>query len=158
NLFAALNGLLNREQSVEMIEVTTDDPEPHYLRIGVADQITPEGFDHRSPRGATVTSGVADPPIRAGVSLHRHAAEIQILPGFTMSRLPMYPELRGVSGLSENWRHDPDQQVLYSSEESANGQEYRIEYSRPHFEPEALRRAEATTPPPGMRSLDEVPA
>src|SRR5690606_37225264 len=92
NLFAALNSLLNREQSVEMIEVTTDDPEPHYLRIGVADQITPEGFDHRSPRGATVTSGVADPPIRAGVSLHRHAAEIQILPGFTMSRLPMYPE------------------------------------------------------------------
>lgn len=158
NLFAALNGLLNRDQTVEMMEVSTDDENPHYLRIGVADQITAEGFDHRSPRGAVVTSELEPPPVRAGVRLQRHQAEIQILPGFTMSRLPIYPELRAVSGLSDHWRHDTDQQVLYSSEENATGQEYAIEYSRPEFDPEALRRAEATTPPAGLRSLDEVPA
>src|SRR5690606_8063077 len=51
NLFAQLDGLLNRDETVELLRVTTDDPEPFYLRVGTADVITRQGFNHRSPQG-----------------------------------------------------------------------------------------------------------
>ncbi|MPZ28604.1 MAG: transglutaminase domain-containing protein [Micromonosporaceae bacterium] len=141
NLFAALDGLLNRETTEELVRFTTTDSDPFYLRIGVADEITERGFDHRAPDGGPVNEGLPGPSQpRPGVTYHPHQAEVEILQ-WDMNRLPVFADPTAIEGLDDRWRYDPDQQVVFSDDTGAAGLEYRFEYQRPQFDPAALRRA-----------------
>jgi transglutaminase-like putative cysteine protease len=140
DLFANLDGLLNRDTTEELIQLTTDDPDRYYLRIGVADEITEEGFGNRNPTGDPVNAGINDdPPDREGVTLHRNRAQVEIL-SWNMSRAPTFAYLDQVSGLGDDWRYDPEQQVVFSPESGASGS-FEFEYLRPEFDPDALRNA-----------------
>lgn len=158
NLFATLDGLLNRDEVVDMLRVQTDDPDPHYLRIGIADQITEDGFDHRRPRGEPVTAGVEPPSIRPGVTPHRHSARVEILSGYSMSRLPVYPEVASLEGLDGNWHHDPDQQVVFAPDGDSRGSRYTVEFRRPEFDPDALREASTLPADDPRTELAAIPA
>ena len=140
NLFAALDGLLNRDTTVELLRVTTDDPEPFYLRVGTADQITGQGFNHRAPRGTPVNELPQLPQPRVGVTQHRHRAAVEVL-AWDMNRLPAYPELAGVTGVDDQWRYDAEQQVIFSEGTGASGYNYELEYVRRQFTAEALRQS-----------------
>ena len=141
NLFAHLDGLLNQDQTVQLVRFTTDDPNPFYLRVGTADQVSARGFHHRAPQGALVSDRIRPATTdRPGVTRHEHRAEIEILE-WSMNRLPIFAELTGVSGVGGDWRHDPDQQVVFAGNEQPNGLTYKIEYARRTFDPDALRRA-----------------
>jgi transglutaminase-like putative cysteine protease len=140
NLFAALDGLLNRDEIVELVRFTTDDPDPFYLRIGVADRITERGFDHRAPQGGPLAEAVPGPrQDRPGVTYHAHRAEVEVL-GWDMNRVPSFAELTGISGLDGRWRYDPGQKVVFADEAQASGLSYSFEYQRPEFDPQVLRR------------------
>jgi transglutaminase-like putative cysteine protease len=141
NLFAQLDGLLNRDSTVELLEVTTDDPDPFYLRVGTADEITSQGFDHRQPRGGDAIGRLPGPGIPpAGVTQQRFEASVQVL-AWDMNRLPAYQDLTALSGIDGNWRYDPDQQVVFSPDTRASGRDYDLQYVRREFDPEALRAA-----------------
>lgn len=141
NLFATLDGQLNRDATDELVRVTTTDPDPYYLRIGVADRITDRGFDHRAPSGDPVTEGIPEPPrTRSGVTGHEHSAQVEIL-AWDMNRVPIFAELTGISELEDEWRYDPDQQVVFSGDTGSSGLSYEVEYTRREYDPEALRRA-----------------
>jgi transglutaminase-like putative cysteine protease len=140
NLFATLDGLLNRDVTEDLIQLTTDDPDRYYLRVGVADEITEDGFRNRNPSGDPVNAGIgADPPQRPGVTLHRNRARVEIL-NWNMSRAPTFSFLDRVSGLGDDWRYDPEQQIVFSPESGASGS-FELEYLRPEFDPDALRTA-----------------
>src|SRR6266536_1356148 len=51
NLYAVLNGELNADKTFDMAKVQTDDPNPYYMRFGVADRLANDGFHSRSPGG-----------------------------------------------------------------------------------------------------------
>src|SRR5690606_19953894 len=141
NLFAHLDGMLHHDETVELLRFTTDDPDPFYLRVGTADQVSNRGFHQRAPQGELVSLGVrSTAPIRAGATGHRHQARIEIL-AWDMNRLPVFAELTNMSGLDGDWRHDRDQQVVFAADERAAGLTYDIEYTRWEFDPEALRQA-----------------
>jgi hypothetical protein len=141
NLFAALDGLLNRDETIELVRFATDDPEPFYLRIGVADVITEQGFDHRAPDGAPVTEGLPGPrQPRTGLGFRAHRAQLEIL-GWDMNRAPVFAELSALGGLGGEWQYDPQQQVVFAENTGASGLRYEIAYQRPIFDPDALRRA-----------------
>jgi transglutaminase-like putative cysteine protease len=142
NLFAQLDGLLNRDVVEELVRFSTSDPDPFYLRVGVADQITEEGFDHRAPRGASLAEPMPPPALagRPGIALHRHEARVEIL-NWNMNRAPTFTELTGVSGLDDEWRYDLEQQVVFSPESGAAGLQYEFAYARPEYDPDALRRS-----------------
>lgn len=140
NLFASLNGLLNRDEVVDLVEVTTTDPAPHYLRIGVADVIRAEGFDYRRPRGRPVAAGIDRIAPRPGMELARHRANVRVTANYEQGRLPSYPLVEAVSGLDGAWRYDPAQQVVFGEGNSAE-QEYAFTYARPVYDPDALRAA-----------------
>ncbi|HEY8472783.1 MAG TPA: DUF3488 and transglutaminase-like domain-containing protein [Natronosporangium sp.] len=140
NLFAALDGLLNRDSREELVRITTDDPSPYYLRIGVADQITERGFNHRNPQGASVSEPLPPSPttVTAGVTRQNHRAQVDIL-GWRMNRAPTYSDLTAVSGLDDDWRYDPEQQVVFNTDERISGS-YEFEYTRLEFDPDLLRQ------------------
>jgi transglutaminase-like putative cysteine protease len=140
NLFAYLDGELNRDVTVDLLRVTTDDRSPFYLRVGIADRVTAQGFDHRPPQGGPV-SELPGPAFRNGVTLNRHQAQVEVL-GFDMDRLPTYPELTEISGMGAGWRYDSAQQVVFSGGGSrSGGLTYSFGYFRPEFDPDALRQA-----------------
>ncbi|QSB16289.1 transglutaminase domain-containing protein [Natronosporangium hydrolyticum] len=140
NLFAHLDGLLNRDETVDLLEVTTDDPDPFYLRVGTADQISDRGFDHRAPRGSRAPVSLPLPVPPSGVTHHRHTAEVEVL-GWDMNRLPIFAELIGITGADE-WRYDNEQQVVFADETRASGLTYEFEFVRREYDPAALGRAE----------------
>lgn len=156
NLFAALDGLLNREVREELVRLTTDDPSPYYLRIGVADEITERGFNHRNPQGASVSQPLPQlTEFAAGVTPHRHSAQVEIL-GWRMNRAPTYSDLTAISGLDDDWHYDAEQQVVFNPDDRVSGG-YAFEYTRLEFDSAMLRRADPL--PDGhdlQRELTEV--
>ncbi len=148
NLFAELYGQLNQAETVELIHVTSDDPDPFYLRLAVADEITDSGFAPSPVSGAPVTSGIPPRPRGApgGIVHHRHEATITVTDDFAMYIAPTYAELVQVRGLDRTWYFDPGQEVVYSSRTPVTGLTYEIVYWRPMYDPEALRQVEPLPP------------
>jgi transglutaminase-like putative cysteine protease len=145
NLFAELYGQLNLDETVDLVQVTTDDPSPFYLRLATADRITDTGFEPSAPSGQRLHQYLPtapEPAPRAGVSYHEHRAEVEVKADFHMQMAPTYAQLVDVDGLSDEWLYDPAQQIVYSDRHGARGQDYRITYQRAEYDPDALRQAE----------------
>lgn len=141
NLLATLDGLLNRDSTEELVRFSTDDPDPFYLRVGVADLINEDGFGNRPPGGEPVTGAIPAPDRNApGVTYGQYHVDMDVL-SFNMSRAPTFADLVGVAGLSDQWRYDPEQRVVFSVDEGASGLEYGFDYVRATYNPEALRQA-----------------
>jgi transglutaminase-like putative cysteine protease len=147
NLFAELHGQLNLDETVELLRVHTDDPEPFYLRIATADQIRETGFEPSAASGSPVAqpdgSFLRRPgaPSRTGVTYHRHRAVLEISDDFVMQLAPTYAELTEINGLDDQWRYDPTQQIVFSPRQVARGLTYELVYRRAEYDPDALRQA-----------------
>jgi transglutaminase-like putative cysteine protease len=147
NLFAALQGQLRQTERTEMVRVRTDDPSPFYLKFAVADQVLEDGVRGRNPRGQPVQTLPAppqDPP--AGVTHERFRAEVEITDKFEMQVAPIYGQPTDVDGLDNGWNYDPNMQVVYSGRQSAREKEYRLEFVRTSYTPQALADAPALLP------------
>jgi transglutaminase-like putative cysteine protease len=142
NLFAELSGQLSQDVTQSMVVVETDDEQPHYLRFGVSDQITEDGFINREPTGQQL-SDLSEPTLQRGLGISQstHRASVEVQDAFVMPLLPTYPEVISVSGLSTNWLLDRSNQIVFSSRERSPGLSYEFEYVRSAFSPQALRTA-----------------
>ncbi len=141
NLFAQLSDRLNQQKSFDMVKVTTTEDKPFYLRFGVADQLDVTGFKTRIPQGGrSVTNGLPDPTITSsGVLQHRHTAQVDIL-DLTMPLLPTYSDPVRIQGLDARWGYDAVGKLLYSTQSLSSNKKYTMEYVRPEFSVDALRR------------------
>ena len=149
--------LLSHENTLNMIQVSTTDPDPYYLRFGVADTIKDNGFVARSPGGAGLDSvpvpGTPDVP---GVSSQHYEATVKVLPDFTMQLAPAFQQLIGVDeGLDGNWFYDPNSSLIFSHGKPAANIQYTFEFSHVRYSPDALRLAPAV--PSDFRPLSDVP-
>jgi transglutaminase-like putative cysteine protease len=145
NLFAALSGQLNQAEVTKLAKVTTNEPNPFYLRFGVADDIRRDGFAVRAPKGTAVTRALPDPreQQRNGVTQGFYRASVEITNGFNMQLLPTYAEPVSTKSLDSSWLYDPDMQIVYSNRSLSKGKKYSFEYVRSQFDPLALRAAAA---------------
>ncbi|HEU4349246.1 MAG TPA: DUF3488 domain-containing protein, partial [Actinoplanes sp.] len=112
NLFASLSGSLNQNETREMIRVTTNEPDPFYLRLGVLDEVNDKGFANRSPTGRSISRGLTDPrqsPTPNGVTLHEFHANVEIL-DLNMGLAPIYTTTVGVSDIGNGWFYDQNMQ------------------------------------------------
>jgi transglutaminase-like putative cysteine protease len=151
------NQLLSRDNTLNMIQVSTTDPDPYYLRFGVADTIKDNGFVARSPIGGGLDSvpGPGTPDI-PGVTSEHYEATVKVLPDFTMPLAPAFQQLIGVDqGLDGNWFYDPNSSLIFSHGKPAANNEYTIEFSHVRYTPDALRLA--TQVPSDFRPLTEIP-
>ncbi|WP_433377439.1 transglutaminaseTgpA domain-containing protein [Actinoplanes sp. CA-142083] len=143
NLFASLNGRLTQGDTVQIIKLTTNEREPYYLRFGVADQLTNQGFGNRSPVGNSVNRGMPDPRGgTAGGDFQSYHAQIEVSDDLQQSMLPIYSNTVRAADLGGGWSYDPNQQVIFSNRQTTKGKKYNFDYVRANYSEAELRRAE----------------
>ncbi|GIF05742.1 transglutaminase TgpA family protein [Actinoplanes siamensis] len=162
NLFASLSGQLAQNTTVNLLKVTTTEKDPFYLRFGVADQLTAEGFGNQPPAGNTLDAGSLPDPRResstAGSTFQQYHAEIEVTDALRQSLAPLYANPVGIRDLTGNWAYDPNQQVLYSNRTTTSKQKYSVDYLRPQYTPAELRTApELDRDDPIRRAFTVVP-
>jgi transglutaminase-like putative cysteine protease len=144
NLFASLSGQLNHTTTIPLLKVTTDEPEPFYLRFAIADVLSDNGFGNESPRGGGLGLGLPDPRRQAGTRLStftEHHARVEITKDLQQNMAPLYTYATGVNNLKGSWAYDPNQQVLYSGRTTTRDQQYDITYLRARYTADELRQA-----------------
>lgn len=149
DLFANLSGQLKQDNEQELVRVRTNDPEPYYMRFGVADRITPAGFATRRPSGQPASRSLSDVSERNGVTTHKYRAEVEIT-GLTQNLLPVYLQPVDLDGVDAKWYYDQRAQVIYSNRAQAKGKKYSFDYVRSEYSPAALRSAKP------LSSADDV--
>jgi transglutaminase-like putative cysteine protease len=144
NLFAYLGGQLNESAVRELVRVTTNDPNPFYMRFGTADDIQLDGFHNRGPNGQPVGAELPKPLALGapGVTNQQFTAKVEVFKSFDMPLVPVYSAPVSTRNLDANWRYDPDQQVIYSQRQKSAGRKYEFDYVRTDFKPDALRNAQ----------------
>jgi transglutaminase-like putative cysteine protease len=143
DLFAALSGQLNQSQVFDLLKVTTNEPAPFYLRLGVVDELRPDGFRVRVPTGRSVNRNLPDPTERGarGIDQQRYHATVEVTKNLNMPLLPVYAEPTRIEDLNGNWLYDPNQQIVFSNRENVRGKRYAFDYVRSTYSPSALRAA-----------------
>ncbi|MEV4755491.1 DUF3488 and transglutaminase-like domain-containing protein [Micromonospora sp. NPDC049559] len=168
DLFASLSGQLNESKVTELVRVTTNEPNPFYLRFGVADDLDSDGFRVSAPSGRPVNRTLPDPQasVRAGVTFNRYAARVHTTANFGMPLLPMYGQPVSTRDLDSSWLYDPNLQIVYSNRGVAKEKNYSFEYVRAVYSPavldavpslpasDGLRRELTSTPP--VREVNEL--
>jgi transglutaminase-like putative cysteine protease len=158
NLFSFLSGTLRQSAEFPMVEVNTNDPEPHYLRFGVADEVTSDGFVSRAPVERRPLAEMAAQPVFApGISGQRFTAEITVRT-FSERLLPIFLQPAEINGERGPWIWDGETSVVYSLRNAAAGNRYRLTYTRFDYTPAALRNAAALpTAHPVVQRFTKLP-
>jgi transglutaminase-like putative cysteine protease len=140
---AVLSGELNRDGKTDMLKVTNvDDPAPLYIRFGVADDLRPDGFFNRQlPAGTPVNSGLPGAGLDKGIKTATYKANIEVL-SLDMPYLPVYVYPSKINKVSNNWLFDKNTTTVYSTKETTKKKNYTLEYTRPIFNPEDLRKVQ----------------
>ena len=129
NLFAGLEGSLNKVKPTNEATVTTNDPNPFYLRYAVAGDLEKDGFHESVPDGST---SQPDPPQSAGVTYDRYTATVKVQ-AFASPFLPdyyntVYQSLSGVS--PDIWHYNDDTMAIYGPDgASPAGDAYSFTYN-----------------------------
>ena len=153
SLTAALNGNLTQGDPVQVIKLTTDEQYPFYLRFGVADQLSDQGFSNRNPTGNSVSRGLSNPSGgTAGGQFQQYHAQIEINDNFKQSLLPIYANTIRTSDLGGGWSYDPNQQVIYSGRQTTKGKKYNFDYLRVSYTESELREAPPLSRDNAMRA------
>jgi transglutaminase-like putative cysteine protease len=141
---ALLADNLSNSDEFVMTRVRTTDPNPYYLRLGVADQLNESGFISVLPSsgGSQVTRPLPGyaPPDRGGVSAGRYRADVEVV-NLDLRLAPIYPPVTGISGLDGNWFLDSSTDQIFSRRPSVNGESYSFDYVRLSYTASALRSA-----------------
>ncbi|HET8682471.1 MAG TPA: transglutaminaseTgpA domain-containing protein, partial [Micromonosporaceae bacterium] len=142
NLWALLQGELNRDDEFVMVEVRSADTNPGYLRFGVADVLSPDGFRNRMPSLRSSASNLPDPRRSApqSVTWVEGRARVKAV-SFNMQLLPVYSQPL-TTNLDSVWQYDSAMQVIYTNRTTTRGRQYDFTYVRPEYTPEALRTAQ----------------
>jgi transglutaminase-like putative cysteine protease len=147
---------LHLDQVIDMVEYDTNDPDPGYLRFGVADQLKPDGFGNIAPAsGEPVSHGISAPdvPNIEGIVGTKYTATINPV-GFNMQLAPVFQQLTALAGLDPSWSYDVGTDQLFARGNTIAARSYQIEYVHMNYTPAALRKAgPIRRDDPGLRSL-----
>jgi transglutaminase-like putative cysteine protease len=143
NLFASLSGQLTQTDTRELVRVTTNEQDPFYLRVGVADVVTSQGFSSHANSGRSINRGLPDPrndPSTDSAGYATYHATVQAT-GLDQTLAPVYSTVTGISDLQGNWSYDPTAQAVFSTRTTTKGRKYQIDYLRARYTPAQLRTA-----------------
>ncbi|MEU4236605.1 DUF3488 and transglutaminase-like domain-containing protein [Actinoplanes sp. NPDC026619] len=144
NLFASLSGKLQQNETEQLLKLTTSEKQPFYLRFGVADQLTTQGFGNRTPAGNSVNRGLPDPRGgTAGGDFTQYRATIEVTDALRQNMLPIYSNTVRIGDIGGGWSFDPNQQVIFSNRQTTKGKKYSFDYVRASYTTAELRTADA---------------
>jgi transglutaminase-like putative cysteine protease len=165
DLLANLAGQLRDSKVTPMLQVSTTDARPPYVRLAVASTLTNKGFLTAPSTGTSYTSGLTskhyDPQTgehAPGVTYETYTATIKVN-NLTVGYLPSYDVPTQLQGVSPKWRWDDVNDVLFStSENTTSGMTYTITYARPVISVDALRAAPPVPADSPARNFLAVPS
>lgn len=140
NPWAQLSGSLTRPEEVEVLRVTTDDPNPRYLRMHVLDELSSEGFGPNDYVGADSIDTLEQPD-----DAQVYEAEVQNL----QLESPVVPVYGNPVGLDINgdWEIDADTGVIVGDgSDMGDVDSYTVTYTDPVFDAETLAAAPGMSP------------
>ena len=152
NLFAALQrAAATRPRRTDMVRVTTNDPDPFYLRFGVADQVTDDGL--RQPRaaaGSRVSDGL--PTRRSspapGVTYRAVPRRRSRSPTFDMPLAPIYrPADRASTASTTPGSTTRTCRWSTPTGSTAKGKKYAFDYVRADYTPAGAAHRAGRWPP-----------
>lgn len=135
NPWANLSGSLNRPEEVDVLRVSTDDPNPRYLRMHVLDELTSDGFapnEYENGGSLDALAGPGDGTV--------YQADIQNL-AMEASVVPVYgnPVDLAIEG---DWAIDADTGVIIGEGTDMGAVDsYSISYTEPAPDAETLANA-----------------
>jgi hypothetical protein len=145
NLFASLSGQLTQTETKELVRVTTNEPSPFYLRVGVADVVTDQGFSSRSNSGRSIRNApFPDPRTEAdtdSATYQEYRATIENT-GLDQGLAPIYSTTTGIRDMDGAWYYDRNAQTLYSPRTTTQPRTSTIDYLRASYTPAQLRNAQ----------------
>jgi transglutaminase-like putative cysteine protease len=150
NPVAGMRGQLTQQQNATVLNYTTSDGEPHYLRLWSLDEFDGEEWGMTAPRGRPedrVSEGPlpAPPGLGPSVPVKRVTSRITMSEGISRLHflpLPYPPTEVAADG---DWRADRSTLMVFSTREEARGLTFDVVSTRPEPTPEILERA---APPP----------
>ncbi|MBB5869390.1 transglutaminase-like putative cysteine protease/uncharacterized membrane protein YhaH (DUF805 family) [Allocatelliglobosispora scoriae] len=146
NLFAELSGRLNQIEVQDLARVTTNDPSPYYLRFGIADELTDNGFKTRTPSGQQIGGANLPNPLdreqRQGVERRQFQAKVEITGNFNMPMLPVYAEPISTKQIDSSWSYDPNMGIVFSTRSRSTNKRYEFDFVRSTYTADALRTAQ----------------
>jgi hypothetical protein len=140
NLFSFLSGSLVRDRTYDMVKVTTNDPNPFYVRFGVADELNSNGFVNRPWSQGRPLGNLNTPAIPQGVAARGYTANFEIL-NFNEQILPLFQQPTKADKLDSSWLWDARAGVIYSNRANAKGRKYTLNFVHMEYTPETLRSA-----------------
>lgn len=134
--------LLSREDR-PLLQVTTNDPNPRYLRVGVLTWFTGEAWQPGNrdlDEGIEARGSVPDPSgVSPAVKRTPYDYTVNVTNDFESEWLPIKVPLTRVQA-GDNWRYDPSTQDLVSADEDAStaGLDYSFGYDQLEYDQESL--------------------
>ena len=145
-----MQGSLEANSTTELAVVSTDNPDPGYMKMWVASTITADGFQSEvtpSDEADPVQDGIDPPRVSADVPSQEWTATFNTVE-LNDFALPLYGAPTSVD-IEGDWVYDPRTNTVTSPSESLNGRPFTYTYTEYEYTPELLRRADVT--PRGSR-------
>jgi transglutaminase-like putative cysteine protease len=157
--FAALKGNLTQGgKPVELLQLSADYPDVHYVRTQVLDVFTNRGWVPSNPSG----TGPADGEVttkRYGAS-REYSAKVQVT-GYSDKYLPIPSGTLEISGVprDENWLYDDQRAMVFSTAGVSSGKKYQVQVAEPAPTVATLEQSEQLgLDSPAMQEAGTVPA
>ncbi|GAA2138107.1 transglutaminaseTgpA domain-containing protein [Glycomyces algeriensis] len=142
NPWAQLSGSLNRPEEVDVLRVSTDDPNPRYLRMHVLDELTSDGFGPNDYE----EGGSLDDLVAEGDEVY--TAEVENLE-LEASVLPVYGDPADIE-IDGDWAVDDDTGVIIGDgTDMGDIDSYSFSYTDPAPNAETLAAAGGMDPGDG---------
>jgi transglutaminase TgpA-like protein/transglutaminase superfamily protein len=146
NPITTLRGNLRLGSPINLFQLTTDDPNPGYLRTAVLDRVTDNGFETTKPANDRPLGGGPDEsPALLNSSLGRHQYQARVnATNLNDYYLPLFANVVSLNAPSSaDWRYDSITGMVYASAPATAGQTWSFTYDDFDYRPSALRAAPA---------------
>ena len=147
---AAMQGALDAGATTELGVVSTDNPDPGYMKMWAASTLTEQGFHAEvapSPEAVAVQDGFTTPYVSPEVSGTEWTATFNVVEMADYA-LPLYGVPNGVE-VDGDWLYDPRTNTVSSSSHSTQNRSFTYTYVDYDYTADLLRTAEPT--PRGSR-------
>jgi len=152
NPIVTIRGQLTSSITKTVMAVSTNDPDPGYLRMTSLDRFDgtsfspstlQEGVEAQVSRG--INSPIVDGPVRS----------VQVAIGnLDVPWLPLPVQVKSVA-VAGDWRYDPGSNTVFSARTNTDGLTYTAQFVHPN--PTASQLNQAVAPDPAMRPYLDLP-
>ncbi len=150
---------LTRGKDVDMITVTTDDPDPSYLRIAVLNRFSDNEWTSGDRKAPTDQRAFGQLPSISGLSSSvprkEYNYDVDVGQSFSSTWLPTAAPISRIDAAGD-WRYDLSTMDFMAFDDSTNakGEHYTMTSVEPDLDPLALNVANASTDLAGTQFTD----